>query len=43
MLLHKKINVKVSLFTQSAVVIHINRYILHLIIIYTKKNHTSVL
>ena len=32
------INVKLSLFTQSAVVIYINRYILHLIIIlyYTK-------
>jgi len=31
--LYKKINVKLSLFTQSAVVIHINCYILHLIII----------
>jgi len=27
--LHKNINVKLSLFTQSAVVIHINRYISH--------------
>jgi len=31
--LYKKINVKLSVFTQSAVVIHINRYIFHLIIL----------
>jgi len=31
--LYKKINVTLSVFTHSAVVIHINRYISHLIII----------
>jgi len=30
--LYKKINVKLNLFTQIAVVIHINLFILHLII-----------